>query len=119
MIPLRRGPVAASALSVVVLAAAAAYGPAALGGRASHSGTAYPLYTHCGIYELQVDTAFYAADHPLDDGNGNPPAGWGNPYQPGWVSTPTPSTAVFTDLAGHTVGFHVRVGATGFQRPCS
>jgi ABC-type uncharacterized transport system auxiliary subunit len=40
----------------------------------------FALFTHCGIYEAQVRDSFFVADQPLDDGHGNPPAGWANPY---------------------------------------
>lgn len=76
------------------------------------------LFTHCGIYEVKVQDTYFAADNPLDDGNGNPPPGWGNPFQAGTV-TVTGSEAIFRDNNGHTVTFHARPGATGFLRPCA
>ena len=62
--------------------------------------------------------AFFTADQPLDDGNGNPPAGWDNPYQQGTMSIEG-NKAVFRDDRGHTVTFHERLGATSFLRTCS
>ncbi|MET3922930.1 hypothetical protein [Arthrobacter sp. UYEF20] len=82
------------------------------------SGVAFALYTHCGIYEARVQETFFVADHPLDDGQGNPPAGWGNPYQSGTITVAGPS-AVFHDDTGHTVTFHERPGATSFLGTCS
>lgn len=79
----------------------------------------YSLYTHCGIREARVGTTYYVADHPLDDGNGNPPAGWGNPYQPGTMTVVGTGAAVFRDDLGHVVRFHARPGATGFLVICS
>jgi hypothetical protein len=57
--------------------------------------------------------------HPLTDGAGNPPSGWGNPYQDGTMTLLSPSTAVFRDSAGHRVLFRLRPGATSFQHLCS
>jgi hypothetical protein len=65
-----------------------------------------------------VQGAFFTADQPLDDGNGNPPAGWDNPYQQGTMSIEG-NKAVFRDDRGHTVTFHERLGATSFLRTCS
>ena len=81
-------------------------------------GIPFALFTHCGIYEAQVQGSFFIADEPLDDGHGNPQAGWGNPYQPG-IMTVEGQRAVFHDDGGHTVTFHERAGATGFLRTCS
>jgi hypothetical protein len=43
----------------------------------------YVLYTHCGIDEARLDNHYDEAIDPLSDGNGNPPAGWDNPFQKG------------------------------------
>ncbi|MDT4946630.1 MAG: hypothetical protein QOH14_3363 [Pseudonocardiales bacterium] len=79
----------------------------------------YSLYTHCGIREARIGDTYFVADRPLDDGQGNPPPGWGNPYQAGTVTTPSPSVAVFRDSAGHIVRFHARPGATSYLTICS
>jgi hypothetical protein len=65
----------------------------------------YNLYTHCGIDYAQVGSRYYEATPPLSDGSGNPPPGWGNPYQPGTLTVISPTQAVFTDKAGHRVVF--------------
>jgi hypothetical protein len=65
----------------------------------------YNLYTHCGIDYAQVGNRYYEATPPLSDGSGNPPPGWGNPYQPGTMTVISPTRAVFTDKAGHRVVF--------------
>jgi hypothetical protein len=65
----------------------------------------YDLYTHCGIDYAQVGNRYYVATPPLSDGSGNPPPGWGNPYQPGTMTVISPTQAVFTDKAGHRVVF--------------
>lgn len=84
----------------------------------SHVAVPFNLFTHCGIREALVDGTYFLADKVLDDGYGNPPAGWDNPYQAGTM-TVSGSTAVFRDDAGHTVTFHARPGATGFLSVCS
>lgn len=61
---------------------------------------------------------FFVADQALDDGHGNPPAGWGNPYQAGTIIVVGPN-AIFNDVAGHAVTFHERLGATSFLTACS
>ncbi|GGI02836.1 hypothetical protein GCM10007170_45470 [Arthrobacter liuii] len=76
------------------------------------------LYTHCGIKELRVDDMFFLAEIPLDGGGGNPPQGWGNPYQAGTV-TVSGSNAIFRDDKGHVITFVARPGATGFLNICS
>jgi hypothetical protein len=65
----------------------------------------YNLYTHCGIDYARVGNRYYEATPPLSDGSGNPPPGWGNPYQPGTMTVISPTQAVFTDKAGHRVVF--------------
>lgn len=82
------------------------------------SSSPYNLFTHCGIHEALIQGTYFVADKALDDGHGNPPSGWKNPYQPG-VITVTGSTAIFHDDAGHTVTFHARPGATGFLHMCA
>ena len=57
----------------------------------------YDLYTHCGIDYARVGNRYYEATPPLSDGSGNPPPGWGNPYQPGILTVISPTQAVFTD----------------------
>ena len=85
----------------------------------SPSAAPYSLYTHCGIKEALVDGTYFAADTPLSDGNGNPPAGWDNPYQQGNITLLSPSVAVFQDVRGHVVQFHARPGATAFMQTCT
>lgn len=56
----------------------------------------YDLYTHCGIRHIVLDGVVYLADPVLDDGNGNPPPGWGNPIQPGRLAMRADGSATFT-----------------------
>ena len=73
----------------------------------SHSavGVPFQLYTHCGIRYADVDGRRFYADPPLDDGSGNPPRGWGNPYDNGTTTLIDKNTAVFTDQAGNRAVF--------------
>ena len=82
-------------------------------------GEPFSLYTHCGIHELTFKGQWYErVGGALDDGSGNPPKGWNNPYQLGTL-TSDGSTAVFRDSAGHREVFHLRPGATGPVLICS
>ena len=79
---------------------------------------AFDLYTHCGINELKFSNRYFQhVGGALDDGSGNPPRGWGNPYQRGTL-TVSGDLAVFRDDVGHVEKFKVRPGATGFLKMC-
>src|SRR5947209_1545431 len=54
----------------------------------------YNLYTHCGIAYAKVGNRYYQASVPLSDGSGNPPSGWGNPYQQGTLTFVSPTRAI-------------------------
>jgi len=77
------------------------------------------LSTHCGIDEARLGATYYEADHPLNDGSGNPPPGWPNPTDSGTATTSANGTLVFRDSLGHTVAFHPRPGARAWKRLCS
>jgi hypothetical protein len=79
----------------------------------------YLLYTHCGIDEARIGNRYYEAVRPLSDGQGNPPAGWGNPYQRGTMTLLSPQEALFRDDAGHQVLFRLRTGARSFMHVCA
>jgi hypothetical protein len=129
----RTGPALAGALAAWALAAwaLAACGsspaaPLASPGRpspataiAAGSPQPYRLYTHCGIDEARIGHRYFEAVRPLTDGAGNPPPGWGNPYQPGTMTLLSPAMAVFRDHARHRVLFRLRRGATTFRHLCS
>lgn len=55
----------------------------------------YTLYTHCGIEWTRIDGVWWRASTPLNDGNGNPPSGWGNPYDEGVMDIANGATAVY------------------------
>jgi hypothetical protein len=121
-----RGPVMASAVVAGILVACGS-GPAAhvtsparlSAAAAVGSPQPYQLYTHCGVDEARIGNRYFEAVHPLSDGQGNPPPGWGNPYQQGTMTLLSPTTAVFRDRAGHQVQFRLRPGATAFRHLCS
>jgi hypothetical protein len=124
----RTGPAVVGALAVWALAACGSSpaAPLASPGRpspataiAAGSPQPYRLYTHCGIDEARIGHRYFEAVRPLTDGAGNPPPGWGNPYQPGTMTLLSPVTAVFRDHAGHRVLFRLRRGATTFRHLCS
>lgn len=74
---------------------------------------AVALSTHCGVRGMDIGGVWFAADPPLVEGAGNPPAGWGNPEQPGTLTLLGATQAVFADAAGH----HVRLRADDAARP--
>jgi hypothetical protein len=108
------------ALSLIVLTSCVGGQTQVVASRTSHAAArSFSLYTHCGIDELRVDGKFYErAGGPLDDGSGNPPTGWDNPYQAGRI-TVVRSLVVFTDDRGHKEQFEPRKGATDFKHVCS
>lgn len=63
----------------------------------------YQLYTHCGIEWARIKGTFWRAQRPLSDGNGNPPAGWGNPFQHGTLTFMNAKTARFASAAGTVI----------------
>ena len=86
---------------------------------AARSHQPYQLYTHCGIDEARIGSRYFEAVHPLSDGQGNPPPGWGNPFQQGTITMLSPAEAVFRDRAGHQVLFRLRADARAFKRICA
>ena len=64
------------------------------------AGTRYSLLTHCGIEWAKINGTFWRATRPLSDGHGNPPAGWGNPFQAGRLALIGRDTARFSSSAG-------------------
>jgi hypothetical protein len=68
--------------------------------RSADRGQAYQLYTHCGIQWARIGGVFWRATQQLSDGNGNPPPGWGNPFQQGRLTFSSRTTAEFSSPAG-------------------
>jgi hypothetical protein len=65
----------------------------------------YQLYTHCGVRWAYFDQRWWSASPILDDGNSNPPPGWGNPFDNGAMKLISEERAVFTNHAGQTAEF--------------
>jgi hypothetical protein len=55
----------------------------------------YVMYTHCGIEWTRIDGVWWRTADPLNDGNANPPSGWGNPYDDGELHIVDEDTAVY------------------------
>lgn len=79
----------------------------------------FDLYTHCGIREALIGSTYFEAQDPPSDGSGNPPEGWGNPYQRGTMTLTSETEAVFTDDAGHEVKFRARPGTEPSMPLCA
>ena len=85
-------------LLVTLGALVAGCGPQVVAG-----GKPYELYTHCGIQWARIDGTFWRATQPLSDGSGNPPRGWGNPFQEGTLIFRSRTRAEFSSSAGSVV----------------
>lgn len=85
---------------LVLIVATAAAG---CGSQTIARGEPYRLYTHCGIQWARIDGTFWRATPPLSDGSGNPPRGWGNPFQQGTLFFRSRTRAEFTTSAGSVV----------------
>lgn len=79
----------------------------------------FELYTHCGVREARIGNDFYYATPVLDDGSGNPPRGWGNPYQTGTMTLRGDGTAHFASPSGLEAVFRLRPGASTWTMICS
>lgn len=66
----------------------------------AHAGQPFALYTHCGIEWAKIGGTFWRAKRLLSDGSGNPPVGWGNPFQEGTLAFISPTTARLDSSAG-------------------
>lgn len=77
------------------------------------------LYTHCGIDGTEFAGRDWVAEPVLDDGNRNPPAGWGNPDQPGVMALTSPDHAEFESRDGSLEAtFRPRTPADPPAQPC-
>ena len=88
--------------------------------------TEIDLYVHCGVRSLHHEGREYVpvagplTDRPAGDHEGglaNPPAGWDNPSQAGWVRV-NGDQALFTDDQGHVVEFRLRTADDEPEEPC-
>lgn len=70
-------------------------------------GREYPMIAnaHCEFRQLFADGRFWRpSDGSVGDGNGNPPAGWGNLGDLGIVTLTAPDTLVYESSTGDRVG---------------
>jgi hypothetical protein len=70
------------------------------------AGIRVDLSTHCGVRGVDIGGVWFAADPPLVEEGGHPPAGWSDPEQPGRVTMLSATEAVFADDLGHQVRLH-------------
>lgn len=68
----------------------APYGPGAEVGKTYD----YLLLTHCGIKWARIDGVWWETD-PLNDGSGNPPPGWDEPWDAGELKILDHDTAIY------------------------
>jgi len=71
----------------------------------------FRLYTHCGLDAL-IDFAGRLWDPvgPTSDGNGNPPPGFGNPFDDGVITLVSPVEARFVSEFGVALALTAHVG---------
>jgi hypothetical protein len=75
----------------------------------------YVLYVHCGVQWARIDGDWFETE-PLNDGNANPPPGWGNPYDKGSLTIVDSNTATYRRDNDETITF-VRT-KDGRPAPC-
>lgn len=74
-------------------------------------GHEYPYLAgvHCQLRELRADGRLWVpGGGPVGDGNGNPPAGWGNPGDLGVLTLTGPDTIVYESSTGQRVPLRPR-----------
>jgi hypothetical protein len=65
----------------------------------------FQLYTHCGLdwpTAMDFDGSFWdpVSAGPTSDGSGNPPAGYGNPYDQGTITLISPTLTQYRSSTG-------------------
>lgn len=76
----------------------------------------YVMYVHCGVRWARIDGTWWETA-PLDDGNANPPQGWGNPFDEGQLTMLDETTAEYRGGPDVTVRFE-RTDATQTPFEC-
>jgi len=64
----------------------------------------YVMYVHCGVRWTRIDGVWWETA-PFDDGNANPPEGWGNPFDAGTLTVIDETTAEYAGGPDVTVRF--------------
>jgi len=83
----------------------------------------YRLYTHCGLdapTAVDFDGSFWGpiGPGPASDGSGNPPAGYGNPYDDGTITLISPTRAQYRSKSGSVTQWSRHAGSQ-ISSPCS
>jgi|ERR1700694_60044 len=81
----------------------------------------FRLYTHCGLNDPtgpDFDGSFWTSVGPGDDGSGNPPAGFGNPYDNGTMTLISANVAEYRSSSGTFMRFN-RQASTRSGSLCS
>jgi len=63
----------------------------------------FELYTHCGLdwpLAMDFDGSFWDPLGPASDGYGNPPAGYGNPFDQGTITLISPTRTQYRSSTG-------------------
>jgi hypothetical protein len=76
----------------------------------------FQLYTHCGLdwpQTMDFDGSFWdpIGPGPASDGNGNPPAGFGNPIDRGTITLISPTLAQYRSSTGTVMQWRRHPGA--------
>jgi hypothetical protein len=82
----------------------------------------FQLLTHCGLDSptaMDFDGSFWdpVSSGPASDGNGKPPAGYGNPYDQGTITLISPTRAQYRSRTG-TVSQWGRHAGPQISSPC-
>ena len=82
----------------------------------------FQLYTHCGLdapTAIEFDASFWdLVPGPAADNDGNPPAGYGNPYDQGTITLISPTRAQYRSSTG-AVSQWSRHAGPQIASPCS
>jgi hypothetical protein len=73
----------------------------------------FGLYTHCGLdwpLAMDFDGSFWDPNGPASDRSGNPPAGFGNPYDEGTVTLISPTLAQYRSRTGTMLQWNRHAG---------
>ena len=58
------------------------------------------IWTHCGLRHVEFDDDMWAISGVLSDGHGDPPRGFGDPFDDGTVTLTSADTAVYESSFG-------------------
>ncbi len=83
----------------------------------------FQLYTHCGLdwpLAMDFDGSYWdpIGPGPASDGSGNPPAGFGNPFDNGTITLISPTLTQYRSSAGTVMQWSRRAGPQ-ISSPCA